>query len=404
MEVKFNVTLDDYATYILYKVNPEFFEKNRSIGDRAPSGRRYFLRFVGLLLLGGFLIFQLVVLIQFGVNLQWFGWLLFSLFFGYKLLFSDWENSDEERMKKSVHQQHKLGMLDRVLGDQQLQLTPQALIQITNSQVSTIPWSAIEEIARAEEYVFFCRNRNPQETIIIPKRAFSTETEFGQFAETACSYKKSATEFPNFRPKEKAETGFYRQSNEELEVVYKLIPKDGIAAARQTPIPTSLITGGPIATLFIVVPLVLLVVAIINNLPRIPQNAFGIIMIIWGIFLLLGLLGFIILLLFPLNPFLLSFLKRRISDQPEYNDSTHRLRLTPDHLIQAVDSLITATPWAVVEKIVIAVDYAFFHTSRFVVLVLPKRAFAQESEFTEFVEMANKYHRAVHQSQLAYNS
>jgi hypothetical protein len=102
----------------------------------------------------------------------------------------------------------------------------------------------------------------------------------------------------------------------------------------------------------------------------------------------------LVTLFYPQNPRMLHLMKKVMAKQRYFTEATHRMRLTPDNLIYAVDAQVKATPWSAVEKILTGTDHAFFQLSRVEILTLPKRAFAQEQEFINFVETANEYHQA----------
>jgi hypothetical protein len=67
------------------------------------------------------------------------------------------------------------------------------------------------------------------------------------------------------------------------------------------------------------------------------------------------------------------------------------LTITEEGLTQASESGSGITLWHAVERIVVHGEHAFIYLSKTAGVVLPKRAFADEKAFGEFVEQARRY-------------
>lgn len=67
---------------------------------------------------------------------------------------------------------------------------PKAVIEKSRFLEATVKWPAISRIAQTEDHIFMFQ---ASKTLIVPRRAFSDESEFATFAETARRYHESAT-------------------------------------------------------------------------------------------------------------------------------------------------------------------------------------------------------------------
>ena len=83
----------------------------------------------------------------------------------------------------------------------------------------------------------------------------------------------------------------------------------------------------------------------------------------------------------------------------------HRLSLTPDMIINTTDFGESKTYWSSVEKIASTDNHVFIYASAVMAFIIPKRAFSDESKYTEFIETARQYHESavVKQHVLAKN-
>jgi len=74
------------------------------------------------------------------------------------------------------------------------------------------------------------------------------------------------------------------------------------------------------------------------------------------------------------------------------------LKLTPEELIQSNDLTKNATRWEAVEKVSIRRDHGFIYFSGGSALIVPKRAFADESAFEQFMQTAKSYRESAKQN------
>jgi hypothetical protein len=70
----------------------------------------------------------------------------------------------------------------------------------------------------------------------------------------------------------------------------------------------------------------------------------------------------------------------------------HRVLITPDALIHDYEIGTGRTLWAAVNRIVATKDYVFIYFAGNTVLLVPRRAFADENQFVEFVSTAKRFH------------
>lgn len=68
-----------------------------------------------------------------------------------------------------------------------------------------------------------------------------------------------------------------------------------------------------------------------------------------------------------------------------------RVELAPEGLIQKTSFVSTRMLWSALEKIVLAPDHVFFYVLTMNAAVVPRRAFANDDEFHEFVALAQRY-------------
>jgi hypothetical protein len=70
------------------------------------------------------------------------------------------------------------------------------------------------------------------------------------------------------------------------------------------------------------------------------------------------------------------------------------LKISPEGISYLSAELAAMTMWTAVEKIVVRKDHAFFYVGTATAHILPRRAFANDQEFTDFVETAQRYFEA----------
>jgi hypothetical protein len=69
-----------------------------------------------------------------------------------------------------------------------------------------------------------------------------------------------------------------------------------------------------------------------------------------------------------------------------------RLTITPEGITQDTGHSTATVAWEALEGIGTTEDHAFFYTNTVTAYVLPRRAFANDGEFEEFVEKALRYY------------
>ncbi|HVS39092.1 MAG TPA: hypothetical protein VMS17_26270, partial [Gemmataceae bacterium] len=195
-------------------------------------------------------------------------------------------------------------------------------------------------------------------------------------------------------PEAAAETGFLRRPDGDIEVTYKLTQEDVLAGIRH-----SFACNKQMARLrrnMLVMWVPALVVGVVMLTLSFGFRAggrfacadFGLGM---GLWITLMALLFIVLTVFPWNRLSRRMMLKQMSKYPNYAmESIHRLTLTPNDLIHATATALTATPWAAVGNILVTEDSAYFDAAGGQ-LVLPKRACAKDWEFVDFVETARRY-------------
>jgi hypothetical protein len=383
MTVSFTLTVDDHTALVVYQLD------HGPIGSRRWTGR--LLRLVVLSLLAVCFVWQLALLINGG------GWdeFLITVCGGLTglachLVFMG------RFVKGTVRGQHARGELDRLLGARRLELRPHELVVTTDSGVSATAWSAVGKIATTADHAFFFHGEYG--ATVLPKHAFASDEEFTKFVEAARSCqeaaRRSGADIPS--PEAPAVAGLSRLHGGVVEVVFKLTPEDGLELFRHPSLRGSWGILFPSRWQRVVVAVVMLVVLspLLWQLVVFAQGGgLGPVKLLWivGGILLMALLAFLV---FPTESRTLRGLKVQLSKQCYFTSATHRLRLTPDNLIHAVDSQVSATPWQAVEEIFTSAGHAFFRMGGKNALVLPRRAFAREEDFGDFVTTANQYRQA----------
>jgi hypothetical protein len=67
------------------------------------------------------------------------------------------------------------------------------------------------------------------------------------------------------------------------------------------------------------------------------------------------------------------------------------LKISPEGISQSSADSAGITMWTAVEKIAVRKDHAFFYLTTLTAYILPRRAFAHDHDFTDFVETAQQY-------------
>jgi hypothetical protein len=327
------------------------------------------------------------------------GMALFALLFYMSRLAT--KRISDQVTRDLLRRQYDHGELDRQLGWQRLKLTSGELVLETDFSTSVTPWSGVEKIVTTESHAFFyC---NPQGAHVLPMQAFGSEAEFTAFVEAARAFKDAGRRPGAAKVGPEATPGgeVSRQSGGVVEVAYKLTLEDSLALFRVFSMhelsPTTVLSWrGRVLLSVLLIGLAILmgVEASVLWKDRFVLGPMSALMLLVIGFFLSGLLFIGLILWFPLNPLTIHLMKKfRAKHQHSY-EAVHRLRLTPDNLIQTAGDQVTARRWETVEKIVMTADHAFFRVSRTEVLTLPKRAFSKEAEFLEFMDTAKNYHQS----------
>jgi hypothetical protein len=395
MEVTFTLTADDWAAWFMYLEEATPQAGRHRLSYRVDRS----LKWVDLLCYAGAWLVPLVgLLIGVGqLSILLIVPLIGTVVMGYRLVFGkSYKDSRKQQLRPHVR-----GIFESELGEQRLKLTNQELIHATPLRTRAIPWSVVEKIDATVDHAFFIRSNLL--AYVLPKRAFPQETDFSAFAEVARSYQEAAHRdgAAVLHPEAQTEPGFWRRPGGELEVVYKLRREDINALTHHNFAHGKQLRKGRRRRMLSSVWMFLSGVFMMNlaivlhltdprmDLPSAVLAAGG------GIVMLMAILT-------PLtSSLMMRFAMRHMSNQPHLlasykreTEATRRMRLTADSLIYLTDEGVTATPWVAVEKIAMTTDHAFIHTAGAGILVLPRLAFRQESEFADFVEMANQRREA----------
>ena len=91
--------------------------------------------------------------------------------------------------KKALQNQFEQGR-NKLIGKHRLSITPDQVTDMSEVGVSTTHWRAIEYVMANDQYLFMpVRASSPH---IVPRMAFSDESGFKQFVETAKAYYQAA--------------------------------------------------------------------------------------------------------------------------------------------------------------------------------------------------------------------
>ncbi|MCM8789509.1 MAG: YcxB family protein [Candidatus Omnitrophica bacterium] len=73
----------------------------------------------------------------------------------------------------------------------------------------------------------------------------------------------------------------------------------------------------------------------------------------------------------------------------------HEITLSPEGIAESSEVAKANISWIAVEKIDLTDKYIFIYTSAASTIVVPKRAFSDESKYREFFETAKRYREGV---------
>jgi hypothetical protein len=119
----------------------------------------------------------------------------------------------------------------------------------------------------------------------------------------------------------------------------------------------------------------------------------------WSLYVIWGPLMFVTFLLLKLfwRPLLRRQVRKTLEQKADQNAKQlgwKRLTLSPESLIAVSEHRTVTICWAGIEKIVIAGERALIFDSPTSAHVVPRRAFADEDEFRDFVAIARRYRDA----------
>ncbi len=70
----------------------------------------------------------------------------------------------------------------------------------------------------------------------------------------------------------------------------------------------------------------------------------------------------------------------------------YRVSISPENVTESTDHVQTSTAWRGVEKITTSTLHAYIYTNALAAIIVPRRAFADPSEFEAFVHTAQAYY------------
>lgn len=174
MTLNYDLTAEDLVAYQLH------FAKN--VGQLKRS--KFVLAALGaMMMVFGLLLWTLGRAGSVGGAALGYG--LFLLCFGLLL-----PKSMENNLRKTV----KKGYYKALLGQTQVTLSPKGIQSLNGMSESTFFWGAVEQVAETPTHLFvqFSAGVN----LVIPKRAFATQTHGEQFLKQVEEYRQAATGSP----------------------------------------------------------------------------------------------------------------------------------------------------------------------------------------------------------------
>jgi hypothetical protein len=173
-----------------------------------------------------------------------------------------------------------------------------------------------------------------------------------------------------------------------MEVEYVLKPEDVLAFARyhQAHLPKAWRTS----------PLIGVVVGLVLAGGAVLLQVLGLMPLLYSLGCLL-----VVSLFFALaaRPLLQWSLKRKLNRGAYARQmGWRRLSISPEGLVDVTKHSRNEVKWAGVEKIALSGDYAFFYVTDVSAHILPRRPFASEEEFKQFVMEARRFRRAARES------
>src|SRR5207244_2763036 len=78
---------------------------------------------------------------------------------------------------------------------------------------------------------------------------------------------------------------------------------------------------------------------------------------------------------------------------------TRKLAISPDGISDYSSDSAGITVWSGIEKIAVTKNHAFFYVNTASAMILPRRAFSNDLEFTNFIETAQHYFDAANKKE-----
>jgi hypothetical protein len=177
MDIEYSIDIDDVIAWNLYQfANSPKIQRQMKIRKIIYITPAIFSLLLGLLLL--------LVTLSDAIPLFIIGlFLLFYCFYKPFLI--------RKRISKEVISRYNKGKND-VIGKHEFSITPDKIHDFTEVGEQGSSWDIIESIASTEQYLYFIM-RGSQGAYVIPKKAFTDDAAFNQFAETAKNYHQEAT-------------------------------------------------------------------------------------------------------------------------------------------------------------------------------------------------------------------
>jgi hypothetical protein len=173
MTVNYDLTEEDLVDYNVH------FAK--TVGQLEKSKRALIVLGVVMMALGAFVLALGKVVI--GISSLLYGVILMGLS---PLL--------QKSMRRNLKKVMQKGYFKAILGETQVTLTPKGIQTTNRMSESLMYWGAVEQLAETETHFFvqFSAGIN----LVIPKRAFATQTHGAQFLQRVEEYRQAATGTP----------------------------------------------------------------------------------------------------------------------------------------------------------------------------------------------------------------
>lgn len=71
----------------------------------------------------------------------------------------------------------------------------------------------------------------------------------------------------------------------------------------------------------------------------------------------------------------------------------HKLSVVPEGIVETTNVGEANIHWGAIEKVEATDKYIFIYTSAVAAIIVPKKAFSDDSKYTEFIETVKRYHK-----------